>query len=118
MKLSNPGANRRSINESSPLPPVPGGSHYRLWTVGIDRPGVIYLGRAESRQLDAEGDGRAERAHDDTPGRETGAFTEVDRAASTVTSAASSRSVGVPRTTLTSGSLSIDRAYDVRRDIR
>lgn len=36
----------------------------------------------------------------------------VDAPASTATRAASSAAVGVPRTTLTSGSASIDRAYD------
>jgi hypothetical protein len=84
----------------------------------IDRGQMIYRGRPEERQEAAPIDGRAERAQADAGGRAGRASTAADRAATIVTSAASSRSVGVPCTTLTSGSSSIDRAYDEYRRIR
>ncbi|GAA2640845.1 hypothetical protein [Paractinoplanes durhamensis] len=74
---------------------------------------MIYLGKVDRRQPEAGIDGRADLVQLDIDAGREGASTEVDRAASTVTRAASSKSVGAPRTTLTSGSLSIDRAYDV-----
>jgi hypothetical protein len=78
----------------------------------IDRGQMIYRGRPEERQEAGPIDGRADRAQVEVAGRAGRASTAADRAAMIVTSAASSRSVGVPRTTLTSGSSSIDRAYD------
>jgi hypothetical protein len=68
---------------------------------------------AEARHEEGRVDGRADMVHGD--GRKLGeiASIEVDRAATIVIRAASSCSVGVPRTTLTSSSSSIDRAYDV-----
>lgn len=76
---------------------------------------MIYRGRAEERQDAGPIDGRADRAQADVRVRAGRASTVADRAATIVTSAASSRSVGVPRTTLTSGSSFIDRAYDEGR---
>jgi len=73
---------------------------------------MIYWGRLECRHEELPIDGRADIIQAETDGREETAFIEVDRAATTATKAANSRSVGVPRTTLTSGSFSIDRAYD------
>ncbi len=61
-------------------------------------------GGAAGRALRAQVDGGV------VAGRES---VRVDRPASTTTRAASSAAVGVPRTTLTSGSASIDRAYDM-----
>ena len=75
---------------------------------------MIYRGRPERRHEELPIDGRADIIQAETPGRAETASTEVDRAATTATRAASSRSVGTPRTTLTSGSSSIDRAYDMR----
>jgi hypothetical protein len=46
------------------------------------------------------------------------ALAVMDRLRSTPTRAATSSGVGVPRTTLTSGSSSIDRAYDERPKLR
>jgi hypothetical protein len=73
---------------------------------------MIYRGSPEARQEAVPIDGRAERTQADPDGRGDLASTVADRAATTATSAASSASVGVPRTTLTSGSSFIDRAYD------
>jgi hypothetical protein len=78
----------------------------------IDRGQMIYRGRAEERHEAGRIDGRAVRVQAEAAGRAGRASTAADRAATTATSAASSRSVGVPRTTLTSGSSFIDRAYD------
>src|SRR5262245_36987921 len=75
---------------------------------------MIYRGRPEPRHEALLIDGRADISHAETGGRGAAASIAVDRAATTATRAASSRSVGLPRTTLTSGSSSIDRAYDIR----
>ena len=75
---------------------------------------MIYWGRPERRHEEWPIDGRADIIQAETGGRAETAFIEVDRAAKTAIRAANSRSVGVPRTTLTSGSSSIDRAYDMR----
>ena len=75
---------------------------------------MIYRGCPERRHEGSPIDGRADIIQAETGGREETAFIEVDRAATTATKAANSRSVGVPRTTLTSGSSSIDRAYDMK----
>ncbi|GAA0542300.1 hypothetical protein GCM10010172_24670 [Paractinoplanes ferrugineus] len=82
---------------------------------GRNRSADGYLaGRADARQPDAVAGGRADLAQEDGGrGRAGAEFIALDLAASKVTRAASSRSVGVPRTTLTRGSASIDRAYDV-----
>jgi len=84
----------------------------------IYRRRVIYRGSAEARHEAGPIEGRAELVQAEVAGRGRVASTEVDRAASIATSAASSSSAGVPRTTLTSGSVSIDRAYDGSGDIR
>ena len=73
---------------------------------------MIYRGRAEARHEAGPADGRADRAHADRCGCTGAASTALDAAVRTVTSAASSSAVGSPRTTLTSGSAFIDRAYD------
>lgn len=78
----------------------------------IDRPRMIYRGRPEERQEAGRIDGRADLAQVEVVARAGRVSTAADRAATTATRAASSRSVGVPRTTLTSGSSFIDRAYD------
>src|SRR3954447_10773790 len=75
---------------------------------------MIYRGRLELRHEELPIDGRADIIHAETGGRGGTASIQVDRAATTATRAASSRSVGLPWTTLTSGSSSIDRAYDRR----
>ncbi len=75
---------------------------------------MIYRGRPERRHDRLLIDGRADIIQAETGVRGETASTEVDRAATIATRAASSRSVGTPRTTLTSGSSSIDRAYDMR----
>jgi hypothetical protein len=84
----------------------------------IDRATTIYRGRPDARQEVGTIDGRADRAQADVAGRVGVASTRVDRAATTVTRAASSSAVGLPRTTLTSGSVFIDRAYDGVGEIR
>src|SRR5689334_10656803 len=73
---------------------------------------MIYRGRPERRHEGLAIVGRADIIHAETGGRGGVASIEVDRAATMATRAASSSSVGVPRTTLTSASSSIDRAYD------
>src|SRR4051812_50137601 len=73
---------------------------------------MIYWGRPERRHEELPIDGRADIIQAETGVRGETASIEVDVAATTATRAASSRSVGVPRTTLSSGSSSIDRAYD------
>jgi hypothetical protein len=79
---------------------------------------VIYRGRAEWRQERGRIDGRADVAQaDGGVGREIASI-EVDLAATIATKAASSSLVGVPRTTLTRGSSSIDRAYDLWKVVR
>lgn len=79
---------------------------------------MIYRGSVDCRQ-DAEPiDGRADIIQAEVARRGGAASMVLDLAATTVTKAASSASVGVPRTTLTSGSVSIDRAYDAPGDIR
>lgn len=84
----------------------------------IDRWLVFYRGRAEWRQEDGRIDGRADMVQGEGgTGREI-ASTEVDLAATTATKAASSSLVGVPRITLTRGSSSIDRAYDLWKVVR
>ncbi len=72
----------------------------------------IYRGSAEARHEVGTIDGRADRDQLAVADLGGAAFTAVYRAASTVIRAVSSRSVGSPRTTLTSGSAFIDRAYD------
>jgi|1186.fasta_scaffold1133511_1 hypothetical protein len=79
---------------------------------------MIYRGRPEERQEAGRVDGRADLVQADAAGRDGRVSTLADRAATTVTRAASSRSVGVPRTTLTSGSSIIDRAYDEDEEVR
>ena len=79
---------------------------------------MIYRGWVEARQEVGRIDGRADRAQADAPGIRGAASNWLDAVTSTVTSAASSSGVGLPRTTLTSGSVSIDRAYDAVRRIR
>jgi hypothetical protein len=76
---------------------------------------MIYRGRPEERQEAGPIDGRADRDQAEVAGRAGPESTAADRAATIATSAASSRSVGLPRTTLTSGSSFIDRAYDEAR---
>jgi hypothetical protein len=78
----------------------------------IDRGQMIYRGWPEERHEAGPIDGRVDRDHAEVAGRAGRLSTAADRAATTATSAASSRSVGVPRTMLTSGSSFIDRAYD------
>src|SRR3954451_1739158 len=73
---------------------------------------MIYWRRPERRHEEWPIDGRADIIQAETGVRGETASIEVDVAATTATRAASSRSVGVPRTTLSSGSSSIDRAYD------
>lgn len=84
----------------------------------IDRPVMIYRGSAEARQEVGRIDGRADLAQADVGGRGPRASIAADPAATTATSAASSCSVGVPCTILTSGSSFIDRAYDEARRFR
>jgi hypothetical protein len=84
----------------------------------IDRRQMIYRGRPDERQEAGLVDGRADLVQAEVAGRGGGASIVADRAARTVTRAASSRSVGVPRTTLTSGSSFIDRAYDEGEELR
>jgi hypothetical protein len=62
--------------------------------------------------------GRALRIHVLIDDGATVALAVMDRRISTPTRAATSSGVGVPRTTLTSGSSSIDRAYDERPKLR
>jgi hypothetical protein len=71
-----------------------------------------YEGRPERRQLPGPAEGRALRTHAVIDGRAEHESVGVDRLARATTSAATSSAVGVPRTTLTSGSASIDRSYD------
>jgi hypothetical protein len=79
----------------------------------IDRPVMIYRGRPEARQEGGRIDGgRADLVQAEITGRGGGASMDADPAATTATRAASSRSVGVPRTILTRCSSFIDRAYD------
>jgi hypothetical protein len=73
---------------------------------------MIYRGRAEARHEAGPIDGRADLAQADVGGRGGRPSIDADPAATTATSAASSRSVGVPRAILTRGSSFIDRAYD------
>jgi hypothetical protein len=84
----------------------------------IDRPQMIYRGRPEERQEAGPIDGRADLVQAEVVAGVDGVSTAADRAATTATRAASSRSVGVPRTTLTSGSAFIDRAYDEAGEVR
>jgi hypothetical protein len=70
-----------------------------------------YDGRPESRQLPGPVDGRALRTQVVIDGRAERESVDVDRLARAATSEATSSAVGVPRTTLTSGSVSIDRSY-------
>ncbi len=83
-----------------------------------NRAATIYRGCADCRQEAGRIDGRADLAHAEGTAGGGAASIRMDRAVTTVTSAASSRSVGAPRTTLTSGSSSIDRAYDDTTEIR
>jgi hypothetical protein len=76
---------------------------------------MIYRGRPEERHEAGPIDGRADLVQLEVAGLAGRASTAADRAATIATSAASSRSVGFPRTTLTSGSSFIDRAYDEAR---
>jgi hypothetical protein len=78
----------------------------------INRRPVIYRGSPEARHEAGPIDGRAELVQAEAAARGREASTEVDLVSNTVTRAASSSSAGLPRTTLTSGSVSIARAYD------
>ena len=78
---------------------------------------MIYRGSPEERQEAGPIDGRADLVQADAAGRCLRASIVADRAATIATRAASSRSVGVPRTTLTRGSSFIDRAYDEAGDV-
>jgi hypothetical protein len=72
-----------------------------------------YRGRPDTRQEPGPVNGRALRAHSDLGAGGGPAFTDLDRPSNTPTSAATSSADGVPRTTLTSGSSSIDQPYDI-----
>jgi len=71
------------------------------------------LGSPDPRQEAWPEDGRALRTHALMAGRGEGASTGLDRLTRAPNSAASSSGAGLPRTTLTSGSSSIDAAYDL-----
>jgi hypothetical protein len=74
-------------------------------------PRDAYDGRPDPRQERGVAAGRALRTHAVIDGRAERESASVDRLVRATTSAATSSAVGVPRTTLTSGSASIDRSY-------
>ena len=92
-----------------------------LWIVETDRYACSQRekrGSPEARQDPETPPGRALRDQFDTSAREECETRLVDPPASTLTRAASSSGVGTPRSTLTSGSVSIDTAYSDSRSAR
>jgi len=77
-------------------------------------PGAGQLGRPDARQEGRPAAGRALRTQALIEGRGAGPSAGLDRLARAPNSAASSSGVGMPRTTLSRGSSSIDAAYDAR----
>ena len=77
-----------------------------------------HLGRPDVRQEGWAVDGRALRVHGEIEGRGGGGTARLVRLATAPISAASSSGVGLPRATLTRGSLSIDAAYGLAAGAR